>query len=329
MSNVTRRELILSAGVAAPALLAPARAFGAAADYPARNIQFIIPYAPGGGFDVYVRVLAPVMESYLPRKVSIVPVNVAGGGGAKGVAQLYRARPDGYMLGIFNIPGVFILQQQQGRNSAYDLSKFSWIGAMGEPEHYVIGVGANSPIKSFADLKALSQKRPVKFSVTGPEGTAYAATMIGAKLLGLRAQLITGYKGSADYVIAAMRGDSDAVVAGIPTALRFIRANSLRVIASFERHASFPNVPDATTLGQPELDQIVIERLVGAPPGLPPEIQAIISGALAKAVIHPTVVAWGKQNDVVMKAKTPTEAAKTLAQQRVFFERWKQYLTAA
>jgi tripartite-type tricarboxylate transporter receptor subunit TctC len=200
---------------------------------------------------------------------------------------------------------------------------------MGEAEHYVIGVGANSPIKSFADLKALSLKRPIKFSVTGPEGTAYAATLIGAKLLGLRVQLITGYKGSADYVVAAMRGDSDAVVAGIPTALRFTRANSLRVIASFERRSSFPNVPDASLLGQPELDQVVIERLVGAPPGLPADIQATISGALAKAVIHPAVVAWAKQNDVVMKARTPAEATATLAQQRVFFERWKQYLTAA
>jgi tripartite-type tricarboxylate transporter receptor subunit TctC len=329
MSDVTRRELIASAGIAASAILTSSRAFAAAADYPSKNIQFIIPYAPGGGFDVYVRVIAPVMESYLPRKVSIVPVNVSGGGGAKGVAQLYRARPDGYMLGIFNIPGVFILQQQQGRNSAYDLSKFSWIGAMGEAEHYVLGVGANSPIKTFADLKALSQKRPVKFSVTGPEGTAYAATMIGAKLLGLRVQLITGYKGSADYVIAAMRGDSDAVVAGIPTALRFTRSNSLRVIASFERRASFPNVPDASTLGQPELDQIVIERLVGAPPGLPPDIQATISNALSKAVVHPRVVAWAKQNDVVMKPKTPAEATARLAEQRMFFERWKQYLTAA
>jgi len=44
--------------------------------------------------------------------------------------------------------------------------------------------------------------------------------MIGAQLLGLKTQLITGYKGSADYVVAAIRGDSDAVIAAIPTTLR-------------------------------------------------------------------------------------------------------------
>jgi tripartite-type tricarboxylate transporter receptor subunit TctC len=325
MSKVTRRELVVSAGLAAPAFLAPRLAYAASADFPARNIQFIIPYAPGGGFDVYVRVIAPVMEKYLSKKVSIIPINVAGGGGAKGIAQLYRARPDGYTLGIFNIPGVFILQQQQG-SAAYDLAKFTWIGAVGEGEHYVIGVGANSPLKSIGDLKALSQKRPVKFSATGPEGTAYAATMIGTRLLGIRTQLITGYKGSADYVVAAMRGDSDAVIAGLPTAMRFVRGKTIRILASFETRTSLPGVPDATALGQPDLDQITIERVVGGPPGLPADIQAILSAALNKALVDPKVVAWAKENDLVMSVRTSAEAAALVARQRVFFDKWKKYL---
>jgi tripartite-type tricarboxylate transporter receptor subunit TctC len=325
MSKISRRELVISAGIAAPTVLIPRLVCAAAGGFPAKNIQFIVPYAPGGGFDVYVRVIAQVMESYLPRKVSIVPINVAGGGGAKGIGQLYRAKPDGYTLGIFNIPGVFILQQQQG-SSAYDLAKFTWIGAMGEGEHYAIAVSAKSPLKSYADLMALSRQRPVKFSATGPEGTGYAATVIGTRLLGIRSQFITGYKGSADYVVAAIRGDSDAVVAGIPTALRFLRGGAIRILASFEVHGGFRGVPDATALGQPDLDQITLERLVGAPPGVPADIRSIISTALAKAVVDPKVVAWAKENDVVMKAKTPADAAALVAQQRVFFDRWKKYL---
>src|SRR5579871_4003867 len=246
--GVTRREL-LGTGLAASSLLVSRGAFAAAA-FPAKPINFIIPYAPGGGFDVYVRLIGPVMENHLPNKVSIVPVNIAAGGGSRGVAQLYRSKPDGYTIGILNIPGMFILQQQQG-TGAYDLSKFSWIGTMGEGERYAISVGAKSPLKSFADLKALSAKRPVKFSVTGPEGTAYAATMIGTQLLGIRTQLISGYKGSVDYVVAAIRGDSDAVIAAIPTTMRFARGGQVRVLASFETHSSIPGIPDATTLGQP------------------------------------------------------------------------------
>lgn len=312
--------------VAAPAIVPPRYAFAAVAGgFPGRNIQFLIPYAPGGGFDVYVRVIAPVMEEYLPRRVNIVPLNIAGGGGSKGTVQLYRARPDGYTIGIFNIPGAFILQQQQ-RGGAYDLAKFSWIGAVGEGEHYAIAVAANSPLRSFDDLKALSKQRPIKFSATGPEGTAYAATLIGTRLLGLRTQLITGYKGSADYVVAAVRGDSDAVIAGLPTAMRFVRARTIRLLASFERKSSFAAIPDATMLGQPDLDQITIERVVGAPPATPADIQQVISIALAKALADARVQSWARDNDIMMTSKTPAETAALVARQRVFFDRWKNYL---
>ena len=327
MANVTRRTLLVSAGVAAPALLTSRFAVAAAStsNFPFKPIRFIIPYAPGGGFDVYVRVVAPVMAQFLPKKVSIIPLNVPGGGGARGVIQLYRARPDGYTLGIFNVPGVFILQQQQGSESAYDLAKFTWIGAMGEGEHYVLAVGANSPLKTYEDLKRLSAQRPVKFSATGPEGTAYAATVIGTKLLGLRSQLITGYKSSADYVVAAIRGDSDAVIAGFPTAMRFARGNQIRLLATFRKEPGSP-IPDAVALGQPDLDQIRIERVVGAPPGLPADIQAALSNALAKAVVDPKVVAWAKENDVVMLPKTVAQTTTIVAQQRLFFDRWKSFL---
>ena len=328
MHKLTRRSVVIGAGAAASALALPRMAESAPAAFPNKNIQFVIPYAPGGGFDVYPRVVAPVMEKYLPNKVNIVPINVPSGGGSRGVAQLYRAKPDGYTIGILNVPGMFILQQQQGAG-AYDLAKFSWIGAMGEGERYVIAVGSKSPLKTFADLKALSAKRPVKLSVTGPEGTAYAATMIGSQLLGLKTQLITGYKGSADYVVAAIRGDSDAVIAAIPTATRFVRGGTIRVLASFETHSSFPGVPDATALGQPDLDNISVERVIAGPPGIPADIRNTLSVALGKALADPVVVKWAKDNDLIMRSRTPQDTAQLVAQQRVFFDKWKKYLTAS
>jgi putative tricarboxylic transport membrane protein len=329
MANITRRDLMISAACAAPALISSRAAHGGAApDFPTKNIQFVIPYAPGGGFDIYVRVVTPVMEKYLPRKVSIVPINVASGGGSRGVTQAYRARPDGYTITILNIPGMYILQDQQG-TAAYDLGKFTWIGAMGEGEKYFISVGANSPLKTFDDLKALSARRPVKLSVTGPEGTAYMASVVGAQLLGLKTQLITGYRGSADYVVAAVRGDSDAVVAALPTTFRFRRGGQLRPLASFEAKSSIPGLPDATSLGKPELDLIRVERLVAAPPGTPPAAINIISAALQKALVDPVVVKWAAENDVVMKPKTPQDAIATLNEQRAFYEKWKPTLRAS
>ena len=276
--------------------------------YKGRQMDVMIGSEPGGGFDSYVRFVSPVVESYLPNRVSIVPINVTAASGSRAIGQLYRAKPDGYTVGIFDVPGMFIQQAVQG-NSAYDLSKFAWFGCMGEGERYLMGVGANSPLKTFADVVALSKRRPVKFPVTGLEGTATAAAIIGTELLGIRRQLITGYKGSSDYIVAAIRGDSDAVISATSTMMRYARGGQLRILASFELHTSLPGVPDAIALGKPELDQITVERPVAAPPGTPAAIADILSGALAKALNDPKVVAWAKENDIIMRSKTPEEAA--------------------
>lgn len=322
-----RRNLLLSAGMAMASLLPPRNTFGADLPYPSRTISFIIPFAPGGGFDVYVRVVAPVMEQHLPRLVSIAPLNIAAGGGARGIAQLYRAKPDGYSIGIFNIPGLFILQQQQG-TAAFDLARFTWIGAIGKGERYFLAVGSNSPLKSYDELKAVSRKRPVKFSAIGVESTGYAATLIGARLLGIREEIITGYRGSVDYIVAAIRGDCDAAVANQTAIMRFVRAGTVRVLASFESRSSLPGVPDATALGQPELDQIVVERLVGAPPRLPPQVQSVLAAALNQSLKDPKVVTWAKENDLTLVMRTPAEIAALVAAQRQFFDKWKDLLKA-
>ena len=134
---------------------------------------------------------------------------------------------------------------------------------------------------------------------------------------------------TASDVVAAVRGDSDAVIAAIPTTMRYVRGGTVRPIVSFETHSSVPGIPDATSLGQPDLDKISVERLIAAPPGVPADVQAVLSTALAKALADPIVVKWAKENDLIMKPKTPQEAAATLAEQRAFFDKWKSVLGAS
>lgn len=324
MPGLTRRDLLLAAGLAAP-VLAVARP-GWATGFPEKDITFIIPYSAGGGFDIYVRAMAPAMEKYLPRKVDIVPLNVPAGGGSRGITQLYRAKPDGYTLAIFNIPGMFVLQKEG--DAAYDLAQVTWLGSMGRDD-YGLAVGANSPIKTVADLKALSATRPVKFTATGPEGTAYAATLIGTKLLGIRSQLITGYKGSNDYVVGAIRGDGDAVVTALPLLRRMAAGDTLRIIATFEKKSSIKGAEDATSLGQPELSDIVLQRLIGAPPKLPVDVKAALATALTKAMADPQVTTWAEKTGITLQPETPESAAKILAAQQKFYDKWKSVLSAS
>ena len=310
-----------SLAIAAGALSA-APAPAGAAGFPEHDITFIIPNQVGGGFDAYVRAISPAMEKYLPNKVNVVPHNVPAGGGAKGVSQLYRARPDGYTIGILNIPGLFILQERGG---GYDLNRFTWLAGLGK-DPYGLAVPWNSPIKSVADLQALSKTRPVKFTTTGPDGTAYGVTLIATELLGIRLQLITGYRGSSEYVAAAVRGDGDAVITNLPLLARFEASKSLRLIATFTTGGARHEIPDAAALGEPQLADLLVERMVGAPPNLPPDIKKVLVEAIDKAVNDPTVVSLTEAAGIGLALQSPDEVAADVHSQANFFTKWKKYL---
>jgi tripartite-type tricarboxylate transporter receptor subunit TctC len=284
--RMTRRGFVLTAGTAASLLAGDA-------EFPGRNIDFIIPKAPGGG---------------------------------KGIGQLYRSRPDGYTIGAVDLPGSFILQERQG-GSGFDLNKITWLCAMGQPEYFCLAVGANSPLKTFEDLKALSRTRAVKFTSSGPEGTAYAATVVGANLLGIRAQLITGYKGSSDFVVGAIRGDGDAVIAPVTSIRPMQQSRTIRILATFEPHSSFAGVPDSGMLGKPELSRILLDRLVGAPPGLPAAIKAILSTAFAKSMTDPRTVGLARKFEVELAPNSADLATARVHESAAFYGKWKKYLS--
>jgi len=176
---------------------------------------------------------------------------------------------------------------------------------MGEGERYMISVSSKSPLKTYADLKALSAKRPIKLFRHGAGGHRLCRDMIGAQLLGL--------KRSSSPATRARPIMSWPPFAAIPTpssrpfnhtalrARRLPSASSPVFRDSFEstRHPRCDNARPA------ELDNISVERLIAAPPGMPADIQNTLSAALAKALADPIVVKWAKENDLIMKPRTP------------------------
>jgi tripartite-type tricarboxylate transporter receptor subunit TctC len=316
-----RRDIL--AGLALTSLYRPA----SAADYPTKDIHFIIPYASGGGFDGYVRSIIPALQASLPNPVQIIPDNVDGAAGAKAATQLNRARPDGATISVLNIPGLLIVQQQGG-SLGFNLENLTWISNLGT-DYYGLIVPADSPLKTVANLQALSKQRPVKFTCVGPAGAAWAATRIAGELLGIRTQIIAGYKGTSDYVVAAVRGDGDAAICSLTAMSQFRAGNLIRVVATFQQHSSVPGAEDASSLNQPDLAQIVQLRPVAGPPKLPAPIVDCLAGALAQAVRDPKVVAWAKANEANLDVTTPAQTTAALQQQTRFIERWKDLLRPA
>ncbi len=326
MTKLTRRNFVALTGATGFTLIAPGCSQDMAdAVYPQRDITFIIPNGPGGNFDAFVRIVAPAMQKYLPNPVNIIPLNVPAGGGGKGLADLYRSRPDGYTIGAINVPGAFTLQEQMGSNS-FNLDEMTWLATLAGGETYAIVVAADSPIQGIDDLRALSAQRPIKFASTGPEGSSYAAIKIASEIIGIESQIISGYRGSSDYIVATIRGDSDCAVATLSTLRSFLEADTVRLAVSFEPESSVPGVADATSIGLPELSQIRVERMVAAPPGLPDDIKQVLNAALDQAVRDPDVVAWANEvgHNWVPQARGNGDAV--MQAQAAFFERWKSVI---
>jgi len=119
--QANRRQFLGALGTAALAGCGGARSDG---PYPSRDITFVIPVGAGGGADIYARLVGAAIERHTPTSVNVVPTNVPSGGGGKGVVELFRAKADGYTIGILNIPGIFVLERM--RKVPYDFRRFKF-----------------------------------------------------------------------------------------------------------------------------------------------------------------------------------------------------------
>jgi len=304
------------------AVLALALAANAAAQYPERDIELVIPFNSGGGFDSYVRALAPWIEKHLPNEVRVLPRNVPGAGGRRGTTEVYRARPDGYTLGAFNLPGVLI-PQLQDNSIAYDLSQITWLATLSE-DPYVYAVRADSPLHSMRDVLAMTE--PILYGATGPGSTSYITTTIVNERLSIPFEIVTGYTGSSAYMIGLLRGDVGAVLMNESVARAYAESGDIRVLAIFGAASEDPAIADADDLGAPELGRLNLVRMIGAPPGLEDDVRTTLDDALSSALRDPGFLSW---LDATGNEVNPLGAAETAANVRAmaqFYENFKQFL---
>ena len=304
------------------ATLLACAACGGPAEYPEKDITVVIPFNSGGAFDAYVRALAPGLQKRLPGSVNVLPKNLPGAGGRRGASDIYRSRPDGYTIGIFNMPGVLI-PQLQGMTIGYELSKVTWLATLGY-DHYVFVVKGDSPLNSIDELKALG--RNVTYGATGPGSTSYVATNIVNETLGIPFDIITGYKGSAGYLLGLIRGDFDAAMINYSTARSYLESGDIKALAVFGTDSNDPAVADADDLGAPELGQIRVVRMMGGPPGLPDDIKSMLERAVLEAIEDVDFQSWLESTGNEAHPANAAETAAAVAEMTEFYDQFRQLL---
>lgn len=296
-------------------------AVGAKADpvaefYKGRAVDFIVGAAVGGGFDQTARPMAPYLSKYIPGNPNVVVRNMPGGAGVIMTNYLVSAAAaDGSVIGMGtgNIPFEPRLNMlsPDGKNIRYDPRTLAWIGTpVREPQ--VSYVWHATPVKTWEDLR--TQK--VRFGATAASGDNAIFPALANKLLGLKSEVITGYRGVAEILLAMERGELEANNSAYSTLgvskPDWRRDNKIRYVMQFgvERMSELQDVPTLFELVQNAEDKKMLRffflkfemhRPIYAPPNIPPERLAALRTAFDRTVKDPDFLATASKVGLMIR----------------------------
>jgi tripartite-type tricarboxylate transporter receptor subunit TctC len=251
--------------------LALACAATAAAAYPDKPIQYIIPFAPGGESDITARMQAQVFQQKY--KQQMIVLNRPGAGGALIWGTLNGMTGDGYTVAGVNLPHI-VLQPLEG-NVSYKTEDIAPVYFFQYTADAVV-VNESSPFKTFQDLVKAAKADPEKVTLAG-SGTFSANHMATERLNKLYDMKVTyvPFKGTGDLVSSVAGGHVAGAMSYLPFAIQQKGKMRPLVIATEKRHPAFPDVPTFRELGHNWVDGAY--RGIAVPKPTPREIQKQVS----------------------------------------------------
>ena len=305
---------------------------GAGKVFEGETIDFVVPFDPGGGYDVYTRTIAPYLGECLGAEM--VVRNEPGAGSLLATNATAKAEPDGTRIQIMNMAGVVSSQLAGAEGVQYDLKEFSWIGRISAPAEVVL-TGTDSDLKTFDDLVASSD--PIKLVATGPGASDYIGAAVLAEAYDLESEIATGFAGSGEATNAVIAGDADIHVMPFDSELATMESNQTRPLMLFAEELP-EYMPETELIGdvQPPGDegQELVDsfmalsqagRSVTAPPGLPEDRLTALREGFTCAMEDPKLLAdlekqqrpvnfleGGEYAELVDEALNPSEGFQKL-----------------
>ena len=309
--------------LAAVSLAAPAHGETAEEFFKGKQINLIIGFNPGGGYDVYSRLAANLLPKYIPGNPRIVTQHMPGVGSAKAGDYLFnQASRDGLTLGV--IGQQLVVSQVLGDPSIkFDISKFNWLGRFTSGGEST-AVWHTSPTKTLAD----AMKRETTLAATSAGASSESFPLLMNRLAGTQFRIIKGYSGTAGTVLAMERGETEGGHATVEQLLYgkkdWLRDKKATVLVQYTlaRHPAFPDAPAMVEFGRTPLDKQVlglfagtaeIGRAVMAPPGVPANRLAVLRAAFDTMVKDPAFQQEIEQRNLEFGPMSGTELQQRVA----------------
>jgi tripartite-type tricarboxylate transporter receptor subunit TctC len=282
--------------------------------YKDKTVRIVVAFTAGGGYDLWMRVLARHMGRHIPGNPAFIVQNMPGAGSITAANYLYNlAKPDGLTFG--SISAALYFDQLIGRNEVnFDWGKFSWIGTP-ERTSEMIYIRSDTPYKTFEEIRKASE--PPRCGSVGTGSTDHYFPRLLEEALGVKFHIVTGYPGSIDIDLAAERGEvhcragTIAAFFGREPGRTWAKTGFVRLLVQGGKKRD-PRAADVPTIyelmdkhGTPEPIRRVANVLLSpgefgrpllGPPGIPPDRLKLVREAFVKTMSDPDLLAEAKKN---------------------------------
>jgi len=247
------------------------------AEYPDKEVEWVLWSSPGGGSDITTRTVGIPLRKSLGKPLVII--NMPGGNGARAMTYIQNRPADGYTL-IF-ITGTLITAIERGLVD-YSIDDFVPV-YMFNYDPQTIVVSAKGEIKSLDDLIKLGKERPLKWAMTGLGDNEHVHIDIFAKAVGIKYDPVV-YQSGGETVVAALGGVVDVLMGNPSEVIGQVEAGNLNVVCTLseKRLSIFPDVPTCLEKGYEVIRGTF--RGVAVKKGTDPEIIKTLEELFSKAV---------------------------------------------
>ncbi len=266
--------------------LQPAQAQDDAANYPNKPIRLIVPFAAGGGNDIFARLVGAKLGEILGQQLVIENRPAAGG---RPAAEYVAGQPaDGYTLFV-GASGVMSIASAVYPQLKYHPTKSFIPLSMIANFPLIVVSPVENPSKTVLELVAYAKANPSKANY----GTTSPAFTISTELLKLKTGMpgvAIPLKSSNEMILCVMQQNCLLSISDGPPAIPQINSGKVRALAvtGSERSPQLPNVPSMAEAGVPEVNTKLWSGFF-TPAKTPPAIAAKLEAALRKAITDPGV----------------------------------------
>jgi tripartite-type tricarboxylate transporter receptor subunit TctC len=280
---------------------------GAAAFYDGRNIRWIIPYSPGGGYDEYARLISPFLEKYTGARLDIL--NLTGAGGMRGANALFNAPKNGLTIGLINGSALVVNELAGMRGAEYKIAEFDYIGRI-VADKRVFAVTLDSGYETIQEVLGANSK--FKVGATGLGGSTYLDAVIINEALNRELDIVHGFDSSSVVKQSMLRGNIAGTWGSWGSAVEAVDTGQHRVLlqSGRKRLEDLPDVPTAFELvdvtDNPQRTRAILSawetlhevgRPLAAPPGTPPERLEFLREAFRQAMHDPELLAIAERTN--------------------------------